>query len=149
MARPIKFTPARQQAYFRAIEDGLTRTAAAAEAGVSLDTVRRERDGSAEFCAQEADAEARAEARFTKAAYPPDDLTKADARNWLERRRPDDWGKRENVRVSGDPEAPVTFDWHSAIGVPAPGSVGHSDPSGTDQGAGDGEAMGEDGAGGR
>lgn len=149
MARPIKFTPARQQAYFNAIEQGLTRTAAAADAGVSLELVRLYRESSLEFLGQEADAEARAEARFTRAAFPPDDLTKADARNWLERRRPDDWGKRENVRVSGDPEAPVTFDWHSAIGVPAPGSVGHPDPSGADQGPGDGETMGEDGAGGR
>lgn len=148
IGRPLKFTDARQQVYLKALEDGLTRTAAASRAGVGYSTVSDHRATSRDFSAAEETAEATAEARMTEVAYPVGELTKADARVWLERRRPDDWGKRESIRVSGDPEAPVTFDWWGAIGVPPPGSVGDPDPSGTDQGAGDGQAVGEDGPGG-
>lgn len=40
---PTKFTPARQEVYLRALEMGLTRRAAAAAAGVHIDTVGRMR----------------------------------------------------------------------------------------------------------
>jgi transposase len=98
MARPTKYSPERQQAIVAALQAGNTRTAAAAQAGISLDTFERWMDRFAEFCGAIKKAEADAEIHFAeqieKAAT---DGSWQAAAWWLERRRPEAWGRRDRV----------------------------------------------------
>jgi hypothetical protein len=85
---------------------GLTRRAAAGAAGFSKTTLYRmleqNTDGTlgTEIEKAEADAEATYSALVAKAAGDPKNWTAAAW--WLERRRPDDFGKRDRVEVTFD-----------------------------------------------
>jgi len=98
MARPTKRTPALEQRLMGALRAGNTRRAAASFAGVSEDSLQRWERRSAAFAdalkKAEADAEVRHVANIAKAAQ---DGTWQASAWWLERRRPDDYGRRERV----------------------------------------------------
>lgn len=101
MARPTKFTPQVQQRILDAIALGLTYEQAATSAGIDRFTFRRWRDSKAPFCAEVEKAEVAGMAarlsRIQMAAI--DGNWQADAW-WLERRFPDQWGRRERVDVT-------------------------------------------------
>jgi hypothetical protein len=91
----------REQAILQALENGCTRRAAAGAAGISHTTLYRMLDASVTFRDAVEKAENLAEAKATtlvvKAAYEGNWTAAAW---WLERRRPDDYGKRVAVDVS-------------------------------------------------
>lgn len=100
MGRPTKCTAARRKAILQALRDGNTRTAAAESVGVPrarlwqwLIDNETFRD---EVVAAEAEAEARCVGILSKAVRDGDTQS---ARWWLERRRSDDWGRRERIDV--------------------------------------------------
>jgi transposase len=102
MARPTKFTPQVQARILDAIALGLTYEQAATSAGVHEESFRKFRLRNAEFVGALKKAEidgmtARLE-RIQMAAVR-DGAWQADAW-WLERRYPDQWGKRERVDVN-------------------------------------------------
>ena len=101
MARPSKYCPERAGAILEALRAGNTRTAAAAGAELSYETLRRWLAGNEEFRAALEKAEAEAETRFVRQIERAvTDGTWQAAAWWLERRRPGDWGRRERIDVS-------------------------------------------------
>ena len=106
MARPLKFTKARQTAALRALENGHTRTSAAAVAGVHYSTFYDLVRDNPQFSEAVELAEATAEAKAIAKAYAnaeSDDFRSATAADrWLEKRRRKDWGKHEHVSTDGE-----------------------------------------------
>src|SRR5260221_12746645 len=101
MGRPTKFNADVQQRICEAIALGLTHEQAAASAGITRETLRQWRNAKLAFSADLEKAEitgmsARLE-RIQMAAK--DGAWQADAW-WLERRFPDQWGRRERVDVN-------------------------------------------------
>lgn len=109
MARPSKRSPEREQAILNSLRVGNTRRASAAYAEVShtlfyqwlqdlpfLDAVEK----------AEADAETRFLGQIAKAAA---DGTWTAAAWWLERRRFDDYRKREGVELTGHDGGPIVM----------------------------------------
>ncbi len=100
--RPTKFTPAVQQRILDAIALGLTYEQAATSAGITRETFRQWRDAKLAFSAELEKAEvAGMAARLSRIqmAAVRDGAWQADAW-WLERRFPDQWGRRERVDVN-------------------------------------------------
>jgi transposase-like protein len=97
MARPVKYTPDRQQRVLEAITAGATRRAAALHAGIDEATLRnwvKRYFGFSELLARaEADVELRCTALILRAA----ELDARHAEWWLERRRPDDFARRDRI----------------------------------------------------
>jgi len=140
--RPAKITKARKAVILAALEQGQTRTAAAALAGIHrstlYDLMAREPD-----LAEAADlAEAKAEASVAKALYDQATGPRADFRAqvaWLERRRRVDWKPATaTMEVSGPDGGPIELadirrkvegilDRYAAEGSP-PGDPGPTDP---------------------
>lgn len=91
----------REAAILQALENGCTRRAAAGAAGIGHTTLYRMLDADRTFrdAVEKAEdvAEARATALVVEAAYKGNWTAAAW---WLERRRPDDYGKRVAVDVS-------------------------------------------------
>ena len=102
MARPTKRTPERREAILRSLRIGNTRTASAAGAGLSLDVLSRWIAGSAEFRGEVLIAEAEAEQRFlgVVAKAATDDWRAAAF--WLERRRYQDYARRDRMTMQID-----------------------------------------------
>jgi hypothetical protein len=112
VARPSKRTPAREQAILGALRVGNTRTAAAAYAEISLDTLARWISDDAEFCGAVLKAEADAEARFLgQIAKAAQDGTWTAAAWWLERRRPENYARKDRteskVELTGKDGGPI------------------------------------------
>jgi hypothetical protein len=98
MARPTKLTPAVEKAILDALRAGATRTAAFAAAGVHRSRISVYLRSFATFRDAVLIAEAQAELRATIAvrqAVNADDWKAAAW--WLERRRHDDWGRRDRL----------------------------------------------------
>jgi transposase len=106
MARRPKRSPEREQAVLNALRVGNTRRASAAAAGIShalfytwledetfLDAVTK--------------AEADAELRFLGQVAKHAATSPQAAQWWLERRRPDEYGKRERIEMSGPDGGPI------------------------------------------
>ena len=97
---------AAQQAIIQALENGCTRRAAAGAGGVHHATLYRwmEQDATLRDAIERAEnvAEARATSLVVKAAY---EGTWTAAAWWLERRRPDQYGRRMAIDVSVKDEA--------------------------------------------
>lgn len=93
------------------LRNGLTRRAAAGSAGFSKTTFYRmiEHDLDGTLVTEIENAEAAAEATYTglvaRAALDPKNWTAAAW--WLERRRPDDFAKREKVEMTGKDGGPI------------------------------------------
>ena len=98
MARPTKHTPERKQRALDAVRAGLTRRAAAAVAGMCERTLYDWMGQSAVFAADIARADGEAEARMTALVVQAAQSGNVQAAMWwLERRRSEDYGRRERV----------------------------------------------------
>jgi hypothetical protein len=101
MARPSKFTPEREAKIVEALAAGNTRQTACKLAGVSDDSFRRWLDRFAGFAASVEKAEAVAESSHVaniKAAAADGSWTASAW--WLERRRHEDWGKKDRLEIT-------------------------------------------------
>src|SRR5574343_391662 len=101
MGRPTKRSPERELTILNALRIGNTRTAAAALADISYETMRQWAEGDLEFRAALERAESEAESRFLgNVAKAAADGTWQAAAWWLERRRWQDYRRREGIEVS-------------------------------------------------
>jgi hypothetical protein len=101
MARPTKRSPERELTILNALRIGNTRTAAAALADISYETFRTWAEGDLEFSAAIQRAESEAESRFLgQVAKAAADGTWQAAAWWLERRRWQDYRRREGLEVN-------------------------------------------------
>lgn len=100
IARPTKYSEQREALILNALRAGNTRKAASAYAGIDQDTfsawMKRYSDFSDAVKKSEADAEVRHVANVAKAAG--EGIWTASAW-WLERRRSEDWGRKERVDI--------------------------------------------------
>jgi hypothetical protein len=98
--RPSKHTPEREQRLLDALRAGNTRKAACHYAGISEEALARWLRASVDFVdavqKAESDAEVRMVAEIAQAARGS---TWQAAAWWLERRRPDDFGRRDRVDI--------------------------------------------------
>jgi len=98
VGRPTKRTPEREQRLLDALRAGNTRKAACSYAGVAQDAFNRWLLRFADFAdaiqKAEADAEVRHVANIARVAQ---EGTWQASAWWLERRRPDDYGRRERL----------------------------------------------------
>lgn len=99
MPRPPKFTPDRQQLILEAISAGATRKAAALHAGIDDATLYRWMQRYASFATHIARAEADVELRCTTLILNAAETDPRHAEWWLERRRTEDYGRRDRVEV--------------------------------------------------
>jgi hypothetical protein len=97
-----KDTPERRDRILQALRAGNTRGASCAYAGMSADTFARAMQRSADFAEAVKEAEASAEVRHVAniAKAAGDGIWTASAW-WLERRRHEEWRKREEVQHTG------------------------------------------------
>ena len=98
MARPTKLTPAAEKAILDALRAGATRTAAFEAAGISRARISTYMRGFVTFRDAVMQAEAGAELRAivgVRQAINANDWRAAAW--WLERRRHDDWGRRDRI----------------------------------------------------
>jgi hypothetical protein len=104
--RPSKCSPERVEAILAMLRAGNTRSAAAAAAGVDRSQLWRWMARDATFRNAIEKAEAEAKLRFVgQIDRAVTDGTWQAAAWWLERRRPDAWGKRERVDLTVRREA--------------------------------------------
>lgn len=100
MARPSKYTPEREAKIVEALAAGNTRKTACRLVGVDLHTLARWIDRYATFATAIEKAEAEAEASHVaniKAAAASGSWTASAW--WLERRRNEDWGKKDRLEI--------------------------------------------------
>lgn len=107
MARPTKRTPAVEAAILAGLRAGLTRTAAAESNGVERTQLYRWMARFATFRNAVMQAEAQAEVRATVTLRQAGEGDWHAALAWLERRRPDDWGRRDRVEITASIRALV------------------------------------------
>lgn len=99
--RPTKLTPQLRETLLETLRGGATRTAAVAHVGTTLEALRRWMANSVEFRGAIEQAEAHAELRCSTTIV--DAIVEGDTANarwWLERRRPQDWGKVDRVEIT-------------------------------------------------
>lgn len=121
--RPTKLTPEVQQRIVEALAAGNTRKDSAAYAGIGYSTFEAwmVKTGKIYREFQEAvkSAEARAVIRNVAIIEKAAQEQWQAAAWWLERRRPDDWGRKERIEHSGNAEKPLRVvvqyisDWRS------------------------------------
>lgn len=98
MARPTKRTPQVQEAILLALRAGNTRVASALYVGIARETLLRWISRSVAFRHQVEQAEAQAEVRcVTKLSNAANEGDWRAALAWLERRRHEDWGRRDRI----------------------------------------------------
>lgn len=102
MARPTKRTPEVETAILNALRVGNTRTDAALAAGISLGTLSTWCARYPEFLADVEKAEADARLRFVGIIATAAKTSWQAAAWFLERRMPQQWGRRERVEVAMD-----------------------------------------------
>ena len=101
VGRPSKRTPEREARILQVLEAGNTRRAACEYVGIDQDTMSRWCARYADFADRVRKAEAQAEIQavaIIRQGIRNGDT--ADAKWWLERRRPDDYGRREKVEIT-------------------------------------------------
>ena len=99
MARPTKLTAATEKAILDALRAGVTRTAAAESNGVDRTQLWRWMARFATFRNAVLQAEARAEVRATITLRQAGESDWRAALAWLERRRHEDWGRRDKLEI--------------------------------------------------
>lgn len=116
MARPTKYEPTRVKRIVDALSDGNTRRLGCAYGGITEDTfanwLARYPDFSDAIKRAEADAEVRHVANIARAAQ---EGTWTASAWWLERRHPQDWGRKDRVEHSGDAERPIVVRTITAV----------------------------------
>lgn len=101
--RPVKQTEEVVGRILLAIRSGNTLRASAAFGGVSYSTLNRWSKEDPAFAAQVEAAEAEAEMRRVRnVTLAADDGTWQAAAWWLERRRHEDWGRKDKLNLGGD-----------------------------------------------
>jgi transposase-like protein len=98
MARPSKRTPDRERLIIQVLEAGNTRRAACEYVGIDQDTLSRWCSRFADFADRVRKAEATAEVQavaIIRQGIKNGDT--ADAKWWLERRRPEDYARHEKI----------------------------------------------------
>lgn len=100
MARPSKRTPECERRIIDALRAGNTRKAACAYAGIDLHTLARWSAANATFATAIEKAEADAEVRAVAAVVKAGEKQWQAHAWWLERRRPDDYGRRDRLEVT-------------------------------------------------
>jgi len=109
LARPSKYTPERERLVLEAISGGATRRAAALHAGIDEATLYNWLNHYSSFSGRIARAEADVEVRCTALILRAAEMDPRHAEWWLERRRPDDYGRRERVTADGRLETDTTI----------------------------------------
>lgn len=99
MARPTKLTAGTEKAILDALRAGITRTAAAESNGVDRTQLWRWMTKFATFRNAVLQAEAQAEVRATITLRQAGEGDWRAALAWLERRRHEDWGKRDKLEI--------------------------------------------------
>jgi hypothetical protein len=116
MGRPTKRTPERKAAILNSLRLGNTRRAAASFAEIDHATFYRWLEQDATFSDAVEKAEADAETRFLgNIAKAAADGTWTAAAWWLERRRPDDYRRREALEMTGKDGGPLEHREVSAL----------------------------------
>lgn len=100
MARPTKCSPIVQDGLLKALRGGNTRTAAAAAVGIDRTTLTRWLARSATLRVDVEKAEADAERRAVGQIRSAMRTSWTAAAWWLERRRPEEWGKVDRVEIT-------------------------------------------------
>lgn len=126
--RPIKCTPKVCRAYLQAIAFGLSYQSACAEAGICESTLDNWRKRGA--TGEEPYAKFLADEKKALAAWERDRQIAMDAAGpqwtreaWrLERRMPDDYGKRERHEVTGKDGGPIETEQNVNVNIPGAGS---------------------------
>lgn len=99
LARPTKYTPERREKLLTALRDGNTHRAACAQGcidqGTFIDWQRRYPDFANAVKRAEAEAELKHVANITKAS----ETNWTASAWWLERRFPDDWGRKDRLDI--------------------------------------------------
>lgn len=118
MSRPTKLTPARQKAIMRAIEQGATYEHAAAAAGIHYDTLNEWRKANPEFAEALKAAEARGVLACLRRIEEAAKSGQWQAAAWiLERRYPEEYGRRDRVNVhhEGEVQLQATIEARTAV----------------------------------
>ena len=113
--RVWKWTPRCRRVVLDGLRQGLTRSAACAEAGGSVTRFHELLADDRSFSEAVTLAEAEAEATAIRVAVPWPPQSAADARYWLQRRRRDDWSEAQTVKHQGGPDALIAFNWAAAL----------------------------------
>jgi hypothetical protein len=100
MARPTKYNEERSGQIIDCLKAGNTRTAAAALAGIDQDTLTNWINRYSDFSEAVKKAEAEAETRSVKIIQEAANHSWQAAAWWLERRRYEDWKKREEKALT-------------------------------------------------
>lgn len=98
--RPTKFTPVIREAILQAIRMGNTRASAAEATGIHRDTLHTWTERFPAFSDAIKEAEAYAEQEAVKAIVSQFHHQWTAAAWYLERKHPDEWGKKERVDVT-------------------------------------------------
>ena len=101
MGRPSKYSAERETAILNALRVGNTRRAAALAAEISEDTLARWIGANEDFRGNVEKAEADAELRFLGQVAVAAQTTWQAAAWWLERRRSEDYRRRDGVELTG------------------------------------------------
>jgi transposase len=106
--RPTKYTPTMRAGILKALRAGNTRTNAAESMGIDRNTLARWIDEDDAFCRAVKDAESVAEQEAVDAIKSQFGQQWTAAAWYLERKKPDDWGKRERMDVTSGGQ-PISF----------------------------------------
>jgi hypothetical protein len=142
MARPTKFNDERAELICVALRKGGTRKAACDVVGVSQDSFARWLDRYADFADLVKRAEAEAEAEMVGAIHAASKETWQAAAWWLERRRNEDWGRKDTVRFEKMNDAQLR---EYLLGRPPGDDAGAVGAGGGAQGAGPARSNGTNG----
>jgi len=111
MSRPTKLTPVTKEDIIKALRAGNSRRDSALYAGISETTfyswMARGREGEplySEFLEAVEKAEAQSVVRNVAIIQRAAEETWQAAAWWLERKRPDDWGRRQRMDIGADKE---------------------------------------------
>ena len=108
VGRPTKRTPEVEERILAALRDGNTRRAAYHFGGISHETFYNWMEDFAEFREAVKRAEADAEVIHVRHISKAAESVWTASAWWLERRYPEDWGRRETIRHTGkDDQTPI------------------------------------------
>jgi hypothetical protein len=116
--RPKKITEEKEKHLLTLLQAGMTKREACAVCGISPRTLERYQADSGAFVASIEKAEAEAAAAAVLAVRKALQAgTWTAAAWWLERRRPQEWGKVERVEASGPGGGPIQHEHHGQVDI--------------------------------
>lgn len=114
MPRPTKRTPEVEAKICEVLRSGNTRRAACDYAGISQDSFGRWLESSADFADAIKKAEAHCEVRNVALIQKASEENWTAAAWWLERRRPDDWARKDKLQHEGGVKIAVSYEGDKA-----------------------------------